>query len=182
MFTVFITVAYSLFIIGYYEKFPFTCESLSEASNSVIDYVTKPFKLGIDEAKSIKESTQNFFSSKISDVVSVSEGIDINTTTEWPKLLEKLNVYKAQLIDQTIEDNTKVNMGICDYVLWEINNIYSTPGVKVSLIALLFLLLYGFIRIEFWIMTGIAVIVFKILFKLKVYKTKIIIKEIEELE
>ena len=73
MFTVFITIAYSLFIVGYYEKFPFTCQSLSEASNSVIDYVTKPLKLGIDEAKEIKENTESFFSSKLSDVVSVSE-------------------------------------------------------------------------------------------------------------
>lgn len=182
MFTVFITIAYSCFIIGYYEKFPFTCEWLSEASNSVIDYVTKPFKLGIDEAKAIKESTQNFFSSKISDVVSVSEGIDINTTTEWPKFLEKLNSYKSQLIDQTIQDNIKVNMGICDYVLGEINTIYNTPGVKVSLIALMFLLLYGFIRIEFRIMTGIGIILFRILYALKIYKTKKILKEVEELE
>ena len=182
MFTVFITIAYSLFIVGYYEKFPFTCQSLSEASNSVIDYVTKPLKLGIDEAKEIKENTESFFSSKLSDVVSVSENINIKTTTEWPKLLERLSIYKTQLIDQTIEDNTKVNMWICDYVLWEINNMYSTPWVKASLIVLLFLLLYGFIRIEFWIMTGIAVIIFKLLFKINIYKTKQVIKEIEELE
>lgn len=182
MFTVFITIAYSLFIVGYYEKFPFTCESLSAASNSVIDYFTKPFKLGINDAKDIKESTQNFFSSKLSDVVSVSENIDIKTTSEWPKFLERLSIYKTQFIDNTIENNTKVNMWICDYVLWEINTIYSTPGVKITLIVLLFLLLYGFIRIEFFIMTGIAIVLFKLLFKLHIYKTKTVAKEIEELE
>jgi len=66
--------------------------------------------------------------------------------------------------------------------LGEINNIYNTPGVKFSVIALLFLLLYGFIRIEFWVMTGIAIIFFKILYALRIYRIKKIMKEVEELE
>lgn len=182
IFTVFITVAYSFFVVGYYEKFPFTCEWLSQASNSVIDFVAKPFKLWLDEAKDIKASTQSFFSSKLWDVVSASQNITIQPSSEWPKFLERLNIYKKQLIDQTIQDNTKVNMWICDYILGEINNIYNTPGVKFSVIALLFLLLYGFIRIEFWVMTGIAIIFFKILYALRIYRIKKIMKEVEELE
>ena len=73
-------------------------------------------------------------------------------------------------------------MGTCDYVLGEMNKIYSVPGFKVSVIALMFLVLYGFIRIEFWIMTGIAIIVFKTLYVCKVYRTKRVMKEVEELE
>lgn len=68
MFTVFITIAYSLFIVGYYEKFPFSCESLSQASNSVIDTVSKPFQIGIEEAKVMKENAALFFKSKVSDL------------------------------------------------------------------------------------------------------------------
>lgn len=64
MFTVFVTIAYSCFIVGYYEKFPFSCEYLSEASNSVIDTFTTPFKVGIEEVKNIKDATQNFFATK----------------------------------------------------------------------------------------------------------------------
>jgi len=58
IFTVFITVGYSLFVLGYYDKFPFTCENLSSASNSVIDFVAKPFKFGMEEAKTIKANTE----------------------------------------------------------------------------------------------------------------------------
>jgi len=182
MFTVFITIAYSLFIVGYYEKFPFTCEWLSEASNSVIETVTKPFKMGMEEVKDIKDSAQDFFATKWWDVVDITENIIIKTWEEQPKFLDKLSIYKTQLIDQTIEDNTKINMGICDYVLGEINTIYNTPGVKISVIALMFLLLYGFIRIEFWIMTGIGILLFKILHKSNIYRIKKVLKEVEELE
>lgn len=182
MFTVFITIAYSLFVVWYYQKFPFTCEVLSTTSNSVIDFFTNPLKIGIDEAKTIKTNTTNFFSTKFWDIVHIGETITINTDTTTPSFLEKLSIYKEQLIDQTIRDNTKVNMWICDYVLGEINKIYSVPWVKVSVIALMFLLLYGFIRIEFWIMTGLWYLVFKILYLLKIYRTKKVLKEVEELE
>ena len=182
MFTVFVTIAYSCFIVGYYEKFPFSCEYLSEASNSVIDTVTTPFKVGIEEVKNIKNATQNFFATKWWDVINITKNITIKTWEENPKFLDKISIYKTQLINQTIEDNSKVNMGICDYVLGEINNIYNVPGVKVSVIALMFLLLYGFIRIEFWIMTGIAMIIFKILYRFNIYRIKKILREVEELE
>ncbi|MEI7919279.1 MAG: hypothetical protein WCH65_03605 [bacterium] len=58
IFTVFITIGYSLFVLGYYDKFPFTCENLSSASNSVIDFVAKPFKVGMEEAKILKANTE----------------------------------------------------------------------------------------------------------------------------
>ena len=178
MFTVFITIAYSFFVIGYYENFPFTCEWLSQASNSVIDTISKPFKLGIEEAKTLKENTELFFNSKILDL----EKIDIKNWTKSPTFIDKISEYKKSRLDQTIADNSKVNMGTCDYVLGEMNKIYSVPGFKVSVIALMFLVLYGFIRIEFWIMTGIAIIVFKTLYVCKVYRTKRVMKEVEELE
>jgi len=178
MFTVFITVAYCFFIVWYYEKFPFTCQDLSQASNSVIDFVAKPFKLGMNEAKLMKTNTQLFFSSKVTDL----KAINIQNWTKDHTFMTTLNEYKKNLIDQAITDNTKVNMGICDYVLGEMNTIYNTPGFKVSVIVLMFLLLYGFIRIEFWIMTWIAMTLFKILYALNIYRTKKVLKEVEELE
>lgn len=178
MFTVFITIAYSMFVIWYYQSFPFTCQWLSQASNSVIDYISKPFKLGIEEAKTMKENTELFFKSKVIDL----KKIEIQNWEKTPTFIDKLSEYKKSRLDQTIADNTKVNMGICDYVLGEINTIYNVPWFKVSVLALMFLLLYGFIRIEFWIMTGIALILFKILYALNVYRTKKVMKEVEELE
>lgn len=178
MFTVFITIAYSLFVIGYYEKFPFTCQGLSAASNSVIDFVAKPFKFGLEEAKTMKTNIELFLNSKIIDL----KAINIQNETNHTTFLDTLNEYKKSWIDQAIKDNTSVNMGICDYVLREIVTIYEQPGFKASVIVLMFLLFYGFIRIEFWIMTGIAMLLFKMLYALKVYRIKKVIKEVEELE
>lgn len=178
MFTVFITIAYSMFIVWYYQKFPFTCEWLSHTSNSIIDYIANPFKIGIEEAKNMKTNTELFFTSKVIDL----NKIEIQKEEKTLSFIDKLSEYKKSRLDQTIADNTKVNMWICDYILWEINAIYALPWFKVSVIVLMFLLLYGFIRIEFWIITWIALILFKILYALNVYHTKKVMKEVEELE
>ncbi len=73
-------------------------------------------------------------------------------------------------------------MGICDYVLGQLNNIYENPAFKASVILLMFLIFYGFIRVEFRIMTGIAFLIFKLLFALKAYHIKIVMKEVEDIE
>lgn len=178
MFTVFVTIAYSFFVVWFYQKFPFTCEWLSKASNSVIDFVRSPFTLGLEEAKHIKENTELFFGSKIIDL----KNITITPAEEELTFVDKISEYKKTFLDQAIKDNAMVNMGICDYVLWELNKIYTTPWFKISVILLMFLVFYGFIRIEFWIMTGVGILLFKTLYKLKVYRTKKILKEVEELE
>ncbi len=182
IFTVFITIGYSLFVLGYYDKFPFTCENLSSASNSVIDFVAKPFKVGMEEAKILKANTEWFFNSKIQDLVTVGKSITIKNDSKTPTLLTTINDYKKTLIDQAIQDNTSINRWICDYVLWELNKIYATSGFQTSVIILMFLILYGFVRIVFWVMTGIAFLCFKLLFVSKVYHIHTEMKEVEDLE
>jgi hypothetical protein len=73
-------------------------------------------------------------------------------------------------------------MGICDYLLGQMNQIYENPAFKTSVILLMFLLLYGFIRIVFWVMTGIAFVIFKIMFASKAYHIHTVMKEVEDLE
>jgi len=97
-------------------------------------------------------------------------------------IVQKFNTFKKNLIDQTLKDNSTVNMGICDYLLGQMNTIYENPAFKASVILLMFLIFYGFIRIVFWVMTGIALVIFKILFALKVYHIKTVLKEVEDLE
>jgi hypothetical protein len=77
----------------------------------------------MDEAKTMKSNTQLFFSSKVTDL----NAINIQNVTKDYTLMSRFNEYKKNLIDQAITDNTKVNMGICDYVLGEMNTIYNTP-------------------------------------------------------
>ena len=180
LFTVCITIGYSLFILGYYAKFPFTCQDLSDTSNRVIQLFTKPVANGVEK---VTTDTSAIFTTKVKDIASIGSDISLQTqTSNYSKVIQNINSYKANFIDQALKDNKTVNMGICDYVLWEINKIYNNPAFKVSVILLMFLLLYGFIRIEFWVMTGIAFIVFKIMFWSKAYRIRKVMKEVEELE
>ncbi len=180
IFTVFITIGYSLFVFGYYSKFPFTCQDLSAASNRVINFFTRPVAEGVTK---IKTDTTALFNTKVKDIAVIGQDISLQTQqSSYSKIIETFNVYKKNFIDQTLKDNTAVNMGICDYLLGQMNKIYSDPAFKTSVILLMFLLLYSFIRIVFWVMTGIALVIFKILFGLKVYHISTIMKEVEDLK
>lgn len=180
IFTVFITIGYSLFILWYYAKFPFTCQDLSNASSRVVGFFTNPVEKGMEK---IKTDTTTLFNTKVKDIANIWENISLQTQqSTYSKVIQKFNTYKKNFIDQTLKDNTTVNMGICDYLLGQVNTIYENPAFKTSVILLMFLIFYGFIRIEFWIMTGIALIIFKILFKLNVYRIKVVMKEVEDLE
>lgn len=176
IFTVFITVGYSFFVLGYYAKFPFTCQDLSDASNRVINFFTSPMA-------TIKTDTSGFFNTKVKDIATIGQDISLQTKqSSYSMLIQRFNAYKKNIIDQTLKDNTTVNIGICDYLLGQMNQIYENPAFKASVILLMFLILYGFVRIVFWVMTGIALLIFKALFTLKVYRVTTVLKEVEDLE
>jgi len=176
IFTVFITIGYSLFVLGYYAKFPFTCQDLSDASSRVINMFTNP-------VTTIKTDTTAIFNTKLKDIAVIGQDISLQTQqSSYSKVIQNINTFKKNFIDQTLQDNTTVNMGICDYLISQMNKIYSNPAFKASVILLMFLIFYGFIRILFRIMTGIAFVIFKILFACKAYHIKKVLKEVEDLE
>lgn len=163
------------------QNFLLLCQDLSVASSRVINIFTDPFTTSFSK---IKANTTALFDTKVKDIVAIGKDISIEevSPSNYSKIIETFNTYKKNLIDQTLKDNTSINMGICDYILVQMNKIYGNPTFKASVILLMFFLLYGFIRIVFWVMTGIAFIIFKILFGLKVYDVKIVLKEVEDLE
>jgi hypothetical protein len=55
IFTVFVTIGYSLLLLGFYDKFPLSCQDLSNASDSVVNFFMRPVT---DGAKKITASTQ----------------------------------------------------------------------------------------------------------------------------
>ena len=105
-------------------------------------------------ATQIQQQTSAFFATKIKDVVTVSKDVSLQTTKQsgLGSIVQSINTYKKNLIDQTLKDSNLVNMGICDYILLEINKRYQNPAFLGSVILLLFLLMYGFFRIVFWVM------------------------------
>lgn len=180
IFTVCITLAYSLFILWYYAKFPFTCQDLSAASSRVINIFTNPVTAGVEK---IKIDTTALFNTKVKDIAVIGQNISLQSKqSTYMTFIQKFDMYKKNLIDQTLKDNTAVNMWICDYILGQMNKIYENPAFKASVILLMFLLLYGFVRIVLRVMTWIALIIFKILFRFGAYHIHIVLKESEDLE
>lgn len=180
IFTVFITLGYSLFVLGYYAKFPFTCQNLSDASSRVINLFTNPLTSSIEVVKS---NTTALFNTKVKDIAAIGQNISLQTKqSSYSMIIQAFNTYKKNLIDQTLKDNTSVNMGICDYLLGEMNKIYNNPTFQASVILLMFLIFYGFVRIVFWVMTGIAFVIFEVLFGMKAYHVKTVMKEVDDLE
>ncbi|MEI8090868.1 MAG: hypothetical protein WCG98_01015 [bacterium] len=73
-------------------------------------------------------------------------------------------------------------MGICDYVLNQVNKIYNNPAFLTSVILLLFILLYSFVRIVFWVMAGLAFMIFKIFLWFRLYRVTKVMEEVERME
>ncbi|MCX6822461.1 MAG: hypothetical protein NTX91_00490, partial [candidate division SR1 bacterium] len=128
----------------------------------------------------IQANTQGFRQSKVSDIATIGTTVSLATSKSAnTSVIQKINSWKKNLIDQALADNNTVSMGICDYVLGEVNKIYNNPAFLTSVVFLLFILLYSFVRIVFWVMAGLAFMIFKILFWLGLYHT---IKEMQEVE
>lgn len=72
-------------------------------------------------------------------------------------------------------------MGICDYLLAKVNMEFGKPEFAASLILLLFLLLYPFIRIVVWVMSLIAFVVFKLCYLLGIYVVTLHEEKIEKI-
>lgn len=159
-----------------YSQFPFKCEDLSNASNSVVDFFTNPLKLWLETANQIKDDTQSFFDTSLWNTLWKTTSINAETTVG-----SLINDYRERIVNQVVKDNKSINMWICDYVLWEINNRYNKPVFQFSLILLMYLLFYPFLRIIFWIMSIIWIVIFKILLWLKAYNIKKVLKEVEEI-
>ena len=180
IFTVFITIWYSLMMLGFYSKFPLTCQDLSNASDSVVNFFTRPVT---NWANVVQANTQSFWNTKVGDIANIGNTVSLATSKSAnTSLIQKINTWKKNIIDQALADNNTVSMGICDYVLSEVNKIYNNPTFLTSVVFLLFILLYSFVRIVFWVMAWLAFIIFKILFWLGLYHTTKEMQEVERIE
>jgi len=157
-----------------------TCQDLSNASNSVVNFFTRPV---VDGAEKISANTKSFWDGTVGDVITLGKEMSLQTSkVADTSIIQKINIWKENLVDQALEDNQLVSMGICEYVLSQVNKIYNNPAFLSSVVLLLFVLLYSFVRIAFRVMTGVTFVVFKILYRAKVYRVTKVVREVEEIE
>ena len=180
IFTVGITIAYGLMLLWLYKQFPFNCIELSQASNSVIDFVAKPFKLWREKVDELKNTTKNIFSSSIQDVSKLSKTIEIqSTSTESLLFTDKLKSIKNDIINQAVADNKEINMWVCDYIITKVNEKFNNPKLQIWALIWIFLVTYGFIRIVFRLMIIISRTLFQALYVFWIYKKEKIMVESE---
>ena len=177
IFTVFVTITYSFALIGMFQKFPFTCQWLNDASNKLYQVVEAPFTI----FKKDKDIDNEYISEqRVAEMVNNFQEIELVWWSE-NKITNKFNQFKNNIVEEIMNDTSEYSDGVCDLLLDKINHKFEGNGIKWSLILLSYLLLYWFIRIAFFIMTGIAFIIFKILYRSKVYEISETTKKVDEI-
>ncbi len=194
IFTIFMTVAYSLFLIGWKWNFDLSCSNIEDTSNNFISTILTPFQIGKrqvqligDNAWEVKTRIQtnlkDIFTTNVGDILWFSKRIEIATTPE-PSFGEKISLSIQKLksnINSAVEEKLKLSMSVCDLVLKKIEQAYEHPAFQFTIVLLMFVLLFPFVRIAFWIISVVALLIFELLYLLWVYKKQKILEEVEEI-
>jgi len=193
MFTILMTLSYTLFLIWGKHHMDLSCWQIQQSSDRFIDTLASPFVFGWKEitlikdgTKDIKQKKNDFFNINVLEVLHLWKQVEVTPTDtiedkklfSW--LIDKFDKLQTN-IDTAIKENTKVNLGICDLILWKITQIYNHPTFQFTVVILMVLLLSPFIRFAFWIVSIIAFLIFKLLFLLKIYKTHKVLVEVDEI-
>lgn len=194
VFTIFMTVAYSLFLIWGKGNFDLSCSNIEETSHSFLETVMTPFQLWKKQIQligdwageikdTIKDSLDDFFTTDVGDVIGFTKKVEVEPVedqTFWKKIAARFVQLKLN-INNAVEEHLQVNLGICDLILNKIEKIYEHPAFQFTIVFLMFILLFPFVRITFWVVSLITLLVFKILYRLWVYKKYKIMEEVEEI-
>ena len=177
IFTFGIAIAYSLFTMSLYNKFPFSCADLSQTSSSLIENISKPFNISRlqnpDNAKILSET-------KVKDLLSVGKILNIESDVALAPL-EQFKTRKNDFITKTLTENKELNMGICEFSLKKLNEKLKNPWFQTSVIVLMVAVVYPFLRLAIYIMSIIWLLIFEIFKKAKVYTIQKVTAEIEKI-
>lgn len=177
IFTFGMAIAYSLFTMSLYSKFPFSCADLSQTSSNLIENISKPFNISRlqnpDNAKILSET-------KVKDLLSVGKILNIESDVTLAPL-EQFKTRKNDLITKTLNENKELNLGICEFSLKKLNQQFKNPWFQASVVVLMVAVIYPFLRLAIYVMSIIWLLIFEILKKAKVYTIQKITAEIEKI-
>lgn len=180
IFTLCISIMYSVAFVWMFQSFPFTCQGLDDASGKLFEFVEKPFVM-IKNRNTEKAKSWNKLQENVSIFINNINEAEISGWGTENKLVNKINEFKENTIDQILSDKSEYSEWVCDLLLSEINSILANDWVKWSVILLSYFLLYWFIRIAIFAMSWLAFIIFKILYRCKVYKIAETTKKVDEI-
>jgi len=195
LFTVFLTLTYGTLILAIYPKFPFTCEQIYENSDKIVETLTTPFSFWHEKIASFKDSVAGLSTLSVWDALWVTWSytdswvlikaqpewvVDSTAIVEWVWIIWFVDTYKQRLVDQVIADNNAVKMNVCELMVWEITDRYDDPVFQFSLILLLFILFYPFLRVIVFVTEVVGRLILKFLVLVGIYKFSVTVEEIDD--
>ena len=177
-FTFGMTIAYSLFTMGIYHNFPFTCNELTQTSANVVQSMTKPFN--ITRLQNSNDNAKILSQTKVSDLVAVGKVFNIESVVKIPQL-EQFKTRKDNLITKTLNENKELNQWICEFTLSKLQQQLKNPWFQLWIIVLMVAIVYPFLRIIVYITSIIWLIVFEIMKGTKLYSIEKVMTEVEKI-
>lgn len=83
---------------------------------------------------------------------------------------QRVSQYKAMMIDDLVAQKSFLDESVCSAIVEQLRTLADIPGVKFSVILLLFLLLWPLLTLYGWFVSGIGIILVYILLRWGVYK------------
>lgn len=179
IFTLGLTIAYSFFIIGVYNKFPFSCDDLNKNAWKVVEAVLNPLHISWLKIEDTWEPTKEI---KVNDLLSIGKIINIESDVWKITPLENFKLRKNELITKTLAENKELNQGVCEYSLNKLEMKMKNTDFQIGVIMLMTAISYPFLRIAIRIMSWVCMILFRILQKCKWYSVEKMMVEIEKIK
>lgn len=163
LFTMFFTISYSILMVGIVGRIPFDCDSIAAGYNTVWWIVSSPIEKSWDTIQTFIEKNAN----------TIAKDADVSV---W--FLQELS--DLELRDSIMGEREKINMSICQSLFDNIKSQFQKPGFQAAILLPLFLLLSPIIRILLYILSAITTIIIQFFIKTRIYRKRMVMREVEE--
>jgi len=191
-FALFIAVSLSLLAAGTWQSLPVSCGELYNSMGSFIQRLASPVFLWVEKASALWEWLKHLSETTFGEIIWIDEqkadiiqkqlsSLEKNKNTESGGLLAEIEEWKLFILEEAA-DKSKINQGVCEVIVNQINTKAKTSKFKYSAAILLFFLLYPLVRFFFFMVSVGSFIFFKILHRSRLYTWKKVMKEVEEIE
>lgn len=187
LFSLLMTVAYSMVVVYSYVTFPLTCEGLYAAVDTVTDKVTQPFSVSAQKIEQRKDNIMWTKDMTVQEAIGVESGVVASLEENDEKklsakgILWTLEKRKQTAVDKVVESNEKINRKICEVIVDRIKQWFENPIFQFSIVFVMFLLLGPLVRILLYLVEIVLFLLIKILLLTRVYRIYKVPVEVERI-
>jgi hypothetical protein len=164
VFTVFVTITYSILMVGILGRIPFDCDSIAGSYDTVWSTIIRP-----------REKTSESIQSRWDNNINKPSITNNNGISQRLQELENL-----ELRDNIMAQSEEINKNICLTVFENLQNQFQKPWFQAAILIPLFLILSPIVRIFFFIISGISLLLIQLFIKTGIYKKRKVMREVEE--